>query len=389
MIIKIKHIAWRNGRPRFAPGPTVRRLGFKSEDLKHIDGRWFSLEETRAWINKRCQEIAAARNGETRPPQRTNSSIEQLSLADLISDFIELAGAEIVNGRKHRKPLSPKTVQWYRNLARILETDHATTWRAPARELSAHSAERLIDNIETARGLSTARGVRALLSAAWGRLGSRNRLPANPLAAVRLPVPEPRLRYGSLEEMQTLIAAADDIDRPEIGDSIMLGLMTGQRQGDRLSLTLGQEVDGMITFRQSKGGAIVPVPATPQLRTRLTALRDRRRGWRVDYLNIILDERRRRPFHPRHYGNCFAAVRTHAALTHPSLADFHDQDLRDTAVTWLALAGCTVPEISSITGHTLQSAHTILKHYLGQHPGMTSTAIGKLVTWLDGKGIEL
>jgi hypothetical protein len=35
-------------------------------------------------------------------------------------------------------------------------------------------------------------------------------------------------------------------------------------------------------------------------------------------------------------------------------------DLRGTAVLRLALAGCTVPEIAAITGHSLREAQTIL-----------------------------
>ncbi len=47
---------------------------------------------------------------------------------------------------------------------------------------------------------------------------------------------------------------------------------------------------------------------------------------------------------------------------------FHN--LRGTAVVALALAGCTVPEIASITGHSLADAEALLtKHYLGRDGG--------------------
>jgi hypothetical protein len=70
----------------------------------------------------------------------------------------------------------------------------------------------------------------------------------------------------------------------------------------------------------------------------------------------------------------------------PSLADFWDLDLRDTAVTWMALAGATVPEIIAVTGHTLESATRILKHYLARHPEMADSAMRKMVEWYDGGG---
>ena len=56
---------------------------------------------------------------------------------------------------------------------------------------------------------------------------------------------------------------------------------------------------------------------------------------------------------------------------------FHD--LRGTAVTRLALAGCTVPEIASITGHARRDVESILdSHYLGRSSGLASAAVAKL-----------
>jgi len=55
---------------------------------------------------------------------------------------------------------------------------------------------------------------------------------------------------------------------------------------------------------------------------------------------------------------------------------FHD--LRGTAVTRLALAGCTVPEIASITGHSLKEVNGILdSHYLSRDAGLAEQAIRK------------
>ena len=56
---------------------------------------------------------------------------------------------------------------------------------------------------------------------------------------------------------------------------------------------------------------------------------------------------------------------------------FHD--LRGTAVTRLALAGCTVPELASITGNSLRDVESILDaHYLGRSSGLESAAIARL-----------
>jgi integrase len=55
------------------------------------------------------------------------------------------------------------------------------------------------------------------------------------------------------------------------------------------------------------------------------------------------------------------------------------RDLRGTAVTRLALAGCTEAEIATITGHTLRGVRAILDtHYLSRDSGLAESAIHKL-----------
>ena len=54
-------------------------------------------------------------------------------------------------------------------------------------------------------------------------------------------------------------------------------------------------------------------------------------------------------------------------------------DLRGTAVTRLALAGCTEAEIATITGHSLRDVRSILDaHYLHRDPALADSAIAKL-----------
>ena len=51
------------------------------------------------------------------------------------------------------------------------------------------------------------------------------------------------------------------------------------------------------------------------------------------------------------------------AFNETALSDLHFNDLRGTAVINLADAGCSIPEIASITGHKLKSVHGILERY--------------------------
>jgi len=53
--------------------------------------------------------------------------------------------------------------------------------------------------------------------------------------------------------------------------------------------------------------------------------------------------------------------------------------MRGTAVTRLALAGCTVPQIAAITGHALKDVEAILDtHYLGGAVELAEAAVVKL-----------
>ena len=59
--------------------------------------------------------------------------------------------------------------------------------------------------------------------------------------------------------------------------------------------------------------------------------------------------------------------------------DLHFHDLRGTAVTRLALSGCTVPQIAAITGHSSRDVDAILEaHYLGGRLELAEQAIVKL-----------
>jgi integrase len=60
------------------------------------------------------------------------------------------------------------------------------------------------------------------------------------------------------------------------------------------------------------------------------------------------------------------------------ITDLHFHDLRGTAITMLAEAGCTVPEIAAVTGHTLKHVTHILEVYLSRTRQLADAAIVKL-----------
>jgi integrase len=145
-----------------------------------------------------------------------------------------------------------------------------------------------------------------------------------------------------------------------------MGLWTGQRQGDLLRLTW-KAYDGQeIRLRQSKTGARVVIPVGAPLKAMLDAT--------PRQSPIILLNSEGRPWTSDGFRTSFFKARDAARIEGVTF-----NDLRGTAVTRLALVGCTEPQIAAITGHALSDVRSILDaHYLHRDPELARDAIHKL-----------
>lgn len=162
------------------------------------------------------------------------------------------------------------------------------------------------------------------------------------------------------------VAAFRAVAPPHLALALDLALWTGQRQGDLLRLTWTAYDGQTIRLRQGKTKRHVSIPVAQPLRAALDAARAKRKGL------TILATTRGTPWTSDGFRTSWAKI----AADMDGLT-FHD--LRGTAVTRLAQAGCTVPEIASITGHALKEVETILdKHYLSRDSGLAVSAIAKL-----------
>jgi hypothetical protein len=57
--LKLPYIRLRDGRPRFEPSAREMALGFRGQDLKHADGRWFTLDEASNGPSKNSPRFSA------------------------------------------------------------------------------------------------------------------------------------------------------------------------------------------------------------------------------------------------------------------------------------------------------------------------------------------
>ena len=119
---------------------------------------------------------------------------------------------------------------------------------------------------------------------------------------------------------------------------LLLALWTGQRQGDLLRLPWSAYDGTHIRLRQSKTGARVTIPVGAPLKAALDAA--------TKHGPLILTNSLRRPWTSHGFQASWRIAATKAGIVGVT---FHD--LRGTAVTRLAIVGCTEAEIATITGH--------------------------------------
>jgi integrase len=165
----------------------------------------------------------------------------------------------------------------------------------------------------------------------------------------------------------------------EMQRALILGLHTGQREGDLLRLPWSAYDGVRISLRQGKArrggklGPLVEIPCTAALRRMLDGME------RVSPL--ILTTKTGQSLKKRYFARLWDEAMEKAGLQSVLLpgsdqpVELHFHDLRGTAVTLLSEAECTPQQIATITGHSLKTVHHILEHYLAHTRGLAEQAM--------------
>ncbi|MFD0980432.1 tyrosine-type recombinase/integrase [Tropicimonas aquimaris] len=191
----------------------------------------------------------------------------------------------------------------------------------------------------------------------------RGLAPANPCER-----PGKLYRSKRIDSILTTVdeAAFLRVAPPHVGLAFMLALWTGQRQGDLLRLPWSAYDGEKIRLKQRKTGARVEIPVGAPLKEVL----DKTSKNAVTILSTSRDA----SWTESGFRASWAKACKKAGVEGVT---FHD--LRGTAVTRLAVAECSVPEIASITGHSLKQVAAILDaHYLSRDSSLGVSAIRKL-----------
>lgn len=147
----------------------------------------------------------------------------------------------------------------------------------------------------------------------------------------------------------------------------LLAVWTGQRQGDLLRLTWNAYDGAYIRLRQGKTGKRVVIPVSAPLKAALDTAEANRLA------DTILTTTRGTPWTSHGFSASWRKM-----LAKAKIAGLTFHDLRGTAVTRLALAGCSEAEIATFTGHSLRDVAAILDaHYLSRDSRLAESALRK------------
>jgi hypothetical protein len=191
----------------------------------------------------------------------------------------------------------------------------------------------------------------------------------NPLATVKMGAPKSKVRIWERDDCIRLAQLCDDARQPCVAGIIMTQWEIGQRMTDVRLFRRGAEYQpqtGEFRFWQSKTESYVHVGVSDVLRDLLEKVKTE------DSPYLFTDAATGKPFAEQRLGHVFGDIRDNAGE-----ARFQLRALRHSCVVQLARAGCTVPEIASVTGHSPHSAQQILDRYLPRDSEIARTAQAK------------
>ncbi len=203
------------------------------------------------------------------------------------------------------------------------------------------------DAIAQTRGAGAASAFTRISAVLFGWAVDREWLEANPAARIKS-LPGGALPAWTEAQISQALAQL----RADLRRVVVLGLYTGQRRGDLISLTWAAYDGATIRLRQAKTGALLVLPVHPVLKAELDAWK----AEKADSIMILTTPRT-----GAWKDGTFLSHEMAKGLKKIGLpAGLNVHGLRKAAARRLAEAGCTVHEIASITGHrSLQ----MVQHY--------------------------
>lgn len=203
---------------------------------------------------------------------------------------------------------------------------------------------------------TTRRHIKIVLSMMMGHAKALGWIDKNPAEDIKVAAPKSKVTIWEAEDVAFYSWAAALSGQPALAALIRTQWEIGQRLTDVRLFRQGAEYDdasNAFRFWQAKTGEYVSIPVSEALRDMLRLVR------KPDSLYLFVDEASGKPFAEQRLGHLFIALRKRTGGRKLTI-----RALRHSCVVQLARAGCTVPEIASITGHKIGTVEQILSTYL-------------------------
>jgi len=215
----------------------------------------------------------------------------------------------------------------------------------------------------------------------------------NPFRGMGLPDIPSRSQVWTPEQIVAFCQTAIELDRTAsrrpgpppscaaMALAVTIAVHTAQRPSDIRALRWSQYDGQFIRLKQIKTGAHVTIPVTPALKAALDDAKRQLTEGKVVALGAadtpIVCASRGKPFSADAFLRTFRMI-MHAARLPDTL---QYRDLRRTATVALAEAGCSLHEIASIGGWSLQTVAAMMAVYGKTNEQMALSAIAKLEAW--------
>lgn len=395
---------------RWGMAPKLRAAGVKAFDLVDENGRPLDLA---AAIDK-ARELTAAYKAGAAPaaPARRHGA----TIGDLLDAYLAPANLNALRNRATDKPLSDATRRSYRQWAPAI---YEVFRDQPTTQLDHDLVTDWHRTMRATRGPHMAACAYNLLKIVWRWADPSWQCAPVQWHRVVAPGAPAKLRVGGDDELACLLRALDDPAslyeelrargepvpndwipaRPEIGDSLVIALWTAQRARDVLAMSVDAFAGNRLRWIASKNNSGVDMPLLGPLPERIAAAKARRAAIDAAAPNMVINPATGRAYTARMHGEHFREARALAARFYPSLIGegkdawgrpckpFTFEDCRDTAITRLHRAGCTLEEICSWSNHkSPQSLMSLIKAYIAID-GQTADAAGdKMTTWWQKSG---
>jgi len=299
--------------------------------------------------------------------ERLNAAADSLAPADLARGSIGWVIQRYRDSDEYQD-LSPGTVKYYKRFLREVEA------LGPDLPFASFTRRAVVDFIESYEKSFQRRQSTAVLKNLFKLAQYHGVVTADETAGLRLKTSRPRDRIWTDEEVARWIEVAC-VEDPHMRTAFLLLQFTAQRPTDVLRMAWPQYSGSAIRLRQQKTGALLDIPVHPVLRDHLD-------GLARSPTSLTIVTYRGRPVKYLRFNERYRRVAERAGI------DAQARDLRRTAMLRMAEAGATVPQIASVSGHSIEATQRILETYLPRNRDLAEIAITRLAEYKKRPSVQ-